>query len=1401
FKVKYAVAEEPGTWVERTVLVSNATPPWITVPPVRDVALNASFDEQSYMAGVNYGDNEDAHTKLVVVHDSPVDTAKAGLVKVSYSVTDSDHNSATATGIVIVNNGTWAPGSDWAVAAYDFVTTPSVIAAAANTADLILSLSHAEAFMATGGTVQPVPPLLKADGGLTAMSGTYNGIQVGVAAAAAPLRTIKAIVVDKGVISNDPAAPGGGNDLNTSDPADAAHYIIAANDVVLTWDEAGQVAGQTDAASAAKLVAWATAEAFKVTPAGVQPNFPVAVLANGIQQASGCYDVTFIPIGVGGVAVTVKFRVDQGTMPVISISGPLIIDKASATSGMTRSELLQGVNVSDADDPSIGVDDAAITLKDANGLSIAVIDKSKPGVYQATYTVKDPVIKDANGNPAASEASRAIVINDGRFLIDLDQQVIVGAKSFVVSAENPAFAGTAADALNLSCAEAYDFNAAPIVAVLVDPLSGQPASVPLGFAAKQPAAYPLSIGVQGYPAAQRAAVVGSIVADDDPDDGLDNIVIDAGPDPYDSPYAVYAKNFSRDVAAAAAIAGNDAALAAAADAHVLNLLPTAPSANVAVVANASFAAAKGIYAPVIFGIQGQGSKYAAAITAIVSDASGPQISASAPYQVVLGSNWSRSTAMVGVSAHDPGDGDLTNSVVYYPTNPAKPVDTNKPGVYQLTYQVSDSDGNTATTERAVVVNDGRYQVGQGRILEASPFVIKLADVPVDASILKTHLVGQAAAHAYNGKTGIELSPSAINVDSTGGYGRLAGSYDVTFSVADLPSGRLTKTVKAQVVAAEVDASQAVDPNDPSGQQVYVYGNNAQLRISEAARILSATDPDAALLAVLGAGAFLVEAAGPTGTIITQAVKIVDKGGLTATPGIYYLRIADLNGICTITLSIKVLNNSAPIITPECPVLLALSTNPHGLTPSQMKGKATAADVEDGDLTAKIQATGNVPANIPGIYPVTLTVTDSDGQTATQKTVVVIDDGNFAYGQNYILHAVGFSIAASAVSTTASSAQVISRSGAYATAYDGTPTAVVVSDLGGYTNARGSYAPTVVVAAQPTSAKRLSVTVTAPQPRYCLSFDANGGTLTGPSRIYVQEPATTLAYLPSTPLRPGYSFSGWFTARSGGSQFTADTPVTANHTVYAHWQKNPGPPAMPIVNNYYTTQKTYKTYNQPPTKATVKDGDSGDSGDGGKGGKGGGSPTYVTANSPGTLTRDDQGAVTNRIVDQQASLNAAPAPLPRQWSLFNLCVAILSLILLAALAIKYPIDRRGMKEYQEKPIDQEQWLKMTREQRAAFAACLEHDRRAFKAEQQEKINRPRVVYVNAPVLLIAVAIFVEIVVVILATQDFTSQKVIFDQYSITLSLAVFLQLLVPMVSAVLHRWQGMATPPEPPRPTV
>ncbi|MDR2733821.1 MAG: InlB B-repeat-containing protein [Spirochaetota bacterium] len=72
-------------------------------------------------------------------------------------------------------------------------------------------------------------------------------------------------------------------------------------------------------------------------------------------------------------------------------------------------------------------------------------------------------------------------------------------------------------------------------------------------------------------------------------------------------------------------------------------------------------------------------------------------------------------------------------------------------------------------------------------------------------------------------------------------------------------------------------------------------------------------------------------------------------------------------------------------------------------------------------------------------------------------------------------------------------------------------------------------------------------------RYTVTYMKNDGTEEIHDTDSVIEPQSTVTALPSTnPAREHYIFADWFTMSTGGTKFTANTPVMENISVYAGW---------------------------------------------------------------------------------------------------------------------------------------------------------------------------------------------------------------------------------------------------------
>ncbi len=69
-------------------------------------------------------------------------------------------------------------------------------------------------------------------------------------------------------------------------------------------------------------------------------------------------------------------------------------------------------------------------------------------------------------------------------------------------------------------------------------------------------------------------------------------------------------------------------------------------------------------------------------------------------------------------------------------------------------------------------------------------------------------------------------------------------------------------------------------------------------------------------------------------------------------------------------------------------------------------------------------------------------------------------------------------------------------------------------------------------------------------RFNLTYNSNGGSACSNKSVTYGSTYGALC----TPTKQGYNFAGWYTASSGGTSISANTPVTtaSDHTIYAHW---------------------------------------------------------------------------------------------------------------------------------------------------------------------------------------------------------------------------------------------------------
>ena len=104
------------------------------------------------------------------------------------------------------------------------------------------------------------------------------------------------------------------------------------------------------------------------------------------------------------------------------------------------------------------------------------------------------------------------------------------------------------------------------------------------------------------------------------------------------------------------------------------------------------------------------------------------------------------------------------------------------------------------------------------------------------------------------------------------------------------------------------------------------------------------------------------------------------------------------------------------------------------------------------------------------------------------------------------------------------------------------------------SASGGYSESTTNPLKVTITGKRDITAVFELKSYTVTWNANGGTVS-PASVSKTH-GSTLGTLP-TPTRAAtaeysYTFAGWFTAASGGTQISSTTTVTGNVTYYAHW---------------------------------------------------------------------------------------------------------------------------------------------------------------------------------------------------------------------------------------------------------
>ena len=308
----------------------------------------------------------------------------------------------------------------------------------------------------------------------------------------------------------------------------------------------------------------------------------------------------------------------------------------------------------------------------------------------------------------------------------------------------------------------------------------------------------------------------------------------------------------------------------------------------------------------------------------------------------------------GATASDNVDGDITASIVT-----VNPVDTTLVGTYTVTYNVSDSSGNTATeVTRTVTVTP-----------DATAPVIALvgdASVSIEQGTAYNEL-GATATDAVDDNTTLS---SNIVIDSSTLDVTSVGTYSVTYNVSDTAGNAATEVTRTVNVTADVTPPVITLQGEAT---VSVELGSAYVELGATAT--DAVDDDTALSnnIVIDASAVDVNTAGT----YSVTYNVSDAAGNAATE------------------VVRTVNVAADIVVPVIN-LIGDATVSVELGSEYTDAGATASDNLDGDITAAIVTVNPVDVNTVGTYNITYNVTDSSGNQAVEvtRTVTVSESGLF-----------------------------------------------------------------------------------------------------------------------------------------------------------------------------------------------------------------------------------------------------------------------------------------------------------------------------------------------------------------------------------------------------------------------
>ena len=302
-----------------------------------------------------------------------------------------------------------------------------------------------------------------------------------------------------------------------------------------------------------------------------------------------------------------------------------------------------------------------------------------------------------------------------------------------------------------------------------------------------------------------------------------------------------------------------------------------------------------------------------------------------------------------VTAEDEEDGDITNKIEILKND----VNINEPGIYDVTYKVTDTQGASYTTTIKVTVNPKAADLNACPVIQATDKTLTVGD-EFDP------LADVTAEDEEDGDITDKIEILENEVDTT-----KPGKYEVTYKVTDSGGASHVKTIKVTV--------------------------NPKMEPLNAAPIIEAEDKTLTVGDAFDPMADVTATDAEDGNL-TDKIEILNNEVDTTKPGKYEVtyKVTDSKGASytktiTVTVNPKMeVLNAIPTIKAEDKTLTVGDT-------FDPKADVTAEDVEDGNLTDKIEVLKNeVDTTKAGKYEVTYKVTDSKGASRTKTITVTVN---------------------------------------------------------------------------------------------------------------------------------------------------------------------------------------------------------------------------------------------------------------------------------------------------------------------------------------------------------------------------------------------------------------------------